>query len=119
MEALAMRWGSVGETCLADNKCMPTFCPCDPSLQVIPAEQVRKGFQAVIDSIEDTVLDVPDAAELLSLFIARAVVDDVLPPAVAAKWVQGCGLWGPPKQVSAGVAHLGVQGCSLLVFAVL
>jgi len=31
------------------------------------------------------VLDVPDVAELLSLFIARAVVDDVLPPAVASK----------------------------------
>lgn len=29
----------------------------------------------------DLVLDVPDAPELLSLFISRAVVDDVLPPA--------------------------------------
>lgn len=53
--------------------------------QVIPSDQVRKGFQAVVESIEDTVLDVPDAAELLSLFISRAVVDDVLPPATSTK----------------------------------
>ena len=46
---------------------------------------MRKGFQTVVESIEDTVLDVPDAAELLSLFISRAVVDDVLPPAIATK----------------------------------
>ena len=52
---------------------------------MIPSDQVRKGFQEAIDSIEDTVLDVPDAAELLSLFISRAVVDDVLPPAITTK----------------------------------
>ncbi|KAG1680411.1 hypothetical protein FOA52_015502 [Chlamydomonas sp. UWO 241] len=53
--------------------------------EVIPPEQVRKGFMSVVDSIEDTLLDVPDAPELLAQFIARAVVDDVLPPAIVAK----------------------------------
>ncbi len=33
----------------------------------------------------DLVLDVPDAPELLSLFITRAVVDDVLPPAIVGR----------------------------------
>jgi hypothetical protein len=36
-------------------------------------------------SAADLVLDVPDAPELLSLFITRAVVDDVLPPAIVAR----------------------------------
>ncbi|GAX79614.1 hypothetical protein CEUSTIGMA_g7055.t1 [Chlamydomonas eustigma] len=53
--------------------------------EAIPPEQVRKGFMSVIEGIEDTVLDVPDATELLSIFIARAVVDDVLPPAIISK----------------------------------
>lgn len=48
---------------------------------------MRKGFTSVVESVDDTALDVPDAAELLALFIARAVVDDVLPPAFVAKWV--------------------------------
>lgn len=33
----------------------------------------------------DLVLDVPDAPDLLALFMARAVVDDVLPPAIAQR----------------------------------
>lgn len=52
---------------------------------VIPPEQVRKGFEAVIESIDDTVLDVPDAPDLIALFIVRAIIDDVLPPAITTK----------------------------------
>lgn len=50
--------------------------------EVIPPEQVQKGFSSLISSIGDLVLDVPDAPELLSRFVLRAIVDDVLPPAV-------------------------------------
>lgn len=53
--------------------------------EVIPPEQVLKGFNAVIDSVDDTSLDVPEAPELLANFIARAVIDDVLPPVIASK----------------------------------
>ncbi len=49
---------------------------------MIPPEQVQKGFSSLISSIGDLVLDVPDAPELLSRFVLRAIVDDVLPPAV-------------------------------------
>mmetsp|Transcript_37781 Transcript_37781/g.95570 ORF Transcript_37781/g.95570 Transcript_37781/m.95570 type:complete len:712 (-) Transcript_37781:372-2507(-) len=52
---------------------------------VIPPDQVQKGFGALVDSIGDLVLDVPDAPDLLAMFIARAVVDDVLPPAFALR----------------------------------
>lgn len=53
--------------------------------EVIPADQLQKGFKSLIDSIDDLVLDVPDAVELLALFLARAVVDDALPPAFISK----------------------------------
>eukprot|EP00873_Tetraselmis_striata_P037263 jgi/Tetstr1/457527/TSEL_044107.t1 len=44
------------------------------------ADQVVKGFENLVDSLEDLVLDVPSAAQLLALFISRTIVDDVLPP---------------------------------------
>eukprot|EP00199_Chlamydomonas_sp_CCMP681_P001184 CAMPEP_0119109296 /NCGR_PEP_ID=MMETSP1180-20130426/17833_1 /TAXON_ID=3052 ORGANISM="Chlamydomonas cf sp, Strain CCMP681" /NCGR_SAMPLE_ID=MMETSP1180 /ASSEMBLY_ACC=CAM_ASM_000741 /LENGTH=712 /DNA_ID=CAMNT_0007095037 /DNA_START=104 /DNA_END=2242 /DNA_ORIENTATION=- len=52
---------------------------------VIPPEQVQKGFGSLIESIGDLVLDVPSAPDLLALFLARAVADDVLPPAFALR----------------------------------
>ncbi|KAG2483606.1 hypothetical protein HYH03_017548 [Edaphochlamys debaryana] len=52
--------------------------------EVLAPEQVSKGFVSLFTSLPDLVLDVPDAPELLSRFVARAVVDDVLPPAIVA-----------------------------------
>ncbi len=40
--------------------------------QAIEPSQVAKGFTRLMDSLDDLVLDVPDAVELLALFIARA-----------------------------------------------
>ncbi|GAB4818113.1 hypothetical protein N2152v2_005159 [Parachlorella kessleri] len=48
--------------------------------EVIFPDQMRRGFLSVVESLDDLKLDVPDAVELVSLFICRAVVDDVLPP---------------------------------------
>lgn len=53
--------------------------------EVIYPEQMRKGFEAVIHSVDDLKLDVPEAPELIALFLARAVVDDILPPAMIDK----------------------------------
>lgn len=39
------------------------------------------GVQAALDAIDDFTLDVRDGADLLAKFIARAIVDEVLPPA--------------------------------------
>jgi len=36
-------------------------------------EQVRKGFMAAIDALDDLKLDVPDVVDQLSLFICRWV----------------------------------------------
>ena len=48
--------------------------------EVISDEQVQKGFAEVVLSVEDLQLDVPDAVDETAAFVARAVVDDVLPP---------------------------------------
>jgi len=49
--------------------------------KVISAEQFEQGFQIVLDKIDDVALDVPDVADVLAKFLARAVVDEIVPPA--------------------------------------
>ncbi|KAH9310627.1 hypothetical protein KI387_025662 [Taxus chinensis] len=52
---------------------------------MIEPEQVSKGFSKLLDSADDLALDIPDAVDVLALFVARAVVDDILPPAFLTK----------------------------------
>ncbi|MCO5613445.1 hypothetical protein L7F22_067721 [Adiantum nelumboides] len=47
---------------------------------VISPEQLRKGFARLVESADDLVIDIPDALDILALFVARAIVDDILPP---------------------------------------
>ena len=42
-------------------------------------ESVERGFMMLMESIEDLELDVPAAKTELSVFVARAVADDILP----------------------------------------
>lgn len=53
-----------------------------PSLypNVLSYEKIAEGFSALLERLQDLKLDTPSAPELLSMFLARAVVDDVLPP---------------------------------------
>jgi len=44
-------------------------------------EDISAGFENVLESMEDMVIDIPDANSLVGSFLARAVVDEVLPPA--------------------------------------
>lgn len=44
------------------------------------SSDIEAGFQRTLDVIDDVVLDSPDAVEVLSKFIARAIVDEVIPP---------------------------------------
>jgi len=48
---------------------------------VIPADKIADGFQLTLNSIDDLVLDTPDGGEILSKFLARAIVDEIVPPA--------------------------------------
>lgn len=51
----------------------------------IDPPQVHKGFIKLLISADDLIVDIPDAVDVLALFIARAVVDDILPPAFLTK----------------------------------
>lgn len=57
--------------------------------QVILPEQMHKGFLNLVHSVDDLRIDVPDAPELIATFVARAVVDDILPPAFVDKLPSG------------------------------
>ncbi|KAL5544016.1 hypothetical protein UlMin_007800 [Ulmus minor] len=48
---------------------------------VISPSQIRDGFFILLESVDDLAVDIPDAVDILALFLARAVVDDILPPA--------------------------------------
>lgn len=52
---------------------------------VIDPRQVYKGFRKLVESADDLIVDIPDTVDVLALFIARAVVDDILPPAFLKK----------------------------------
>ena len=51
------------------------------NMQVISGQQMQRGFRHLVGAAADLRLDVPDAAAQIATFIARAVIDDVLPPA--------------------------------------
>ncbi|KAJ0047781.1 hypothetical protein Pint_15607 [Pistacia integerrima] len=48
---------------------------------VISPAQIRDGFVILLESADDLAVDILDAVAILALFVARAVVDDILPPA--------------------------------------
>lgn len=48
---------------------------------VISPDQISQGFVILLESADDLALDIVEAVDILALFIARAVVDDILPPA--------------------------------------
>ncbi|GJN39809.1 hypothetical protein PR202_gb28952 [Eleusine coracana subsp. coracana] len=52
---------------------------------VISSTQIRLAFVLLLDAVDDLAVDIPDAVDILALFIARAVVDDILPPAFLSK----------------------------------
>jgi len=43
--------------------------------------EFEEGFQIALDKLDDAVLDIPLAGEMLGKFIARAIVDEIVPPA--------------------------------------
>lgn len=47
----------------------------------ISTQQIAKGFELLFETIDDIRVDVHSADEMAAKFIARAVADEVLPPA--------------------------------------
>nr|GMD07736.1 programmed cell death protein 4-like [Ipomoea batatas] len=52
---------------------------------VISSAHISQGFFMLLESADDLAVDILDAVDILALFIARAVVDDILPPAFIAR----------------------------------
>ncbi|KAJ6812278.1 uncharacterized protein M6B38_306105 [Iris pallida] len=48
---------------------------------VMKSAQISQGFFLLLESADDLAVDILDTVDILALFIARAVVDDILPPA--------------------------------------
>jgi programmed cell death protein 4 len=44
-------------------------------------QDMSKGFEMLLGAVEDLVIDIPDAKYMVGAFLARGVVDEVLPPA--------------------------------------
>jgi len=51
----------------------------------LTVEHIEGGFQLQLNKLDDLVLDNPDAVDTLAKFMARAVVDEFLPPAFVDK----------------------------------
>ncbi|XP_010534749.1 PREDICTED: programmed cell death protein 4-like, partial [Tarenaya hassleriana] len=49
-------------------------------IEIFSTEDIVNGFVMLLESAEDTALDILDASNELALFLARAVIDDVLAP---------------------------------------
>jgi len=49
-------------------------------IEIFSTEDIVNGFFMLLESAEDTALDILDASNELALFMARAVIDDVLAP---------------------------------------
>ncbi|CAH8840987.1 unnamed protein product [Trichobilharzia szidati] len=48
--------------------------------KVLNHAHIQQGFQLVLSEIGDLIIDVPKAPEYLGRFVARAILDDILPP---------------------------------------
>ncbi|XP_030542261.1 MA3 DOMAIN-CONTAINING TRANSLATION REGULATORY FACTOR 1 [Rhodamnia argentea] len=48
---------------------------------VVSPPQIRDGFVLLLESADDLSVDILDAVDVLALFLSRAVVDEILPPA--------------------------------------
>ncbi|CAJ1975001.1 unnamed protein product [Sphenostylis stenocarpa] len=54
-------------------------------IYLLSSEQIEDGIFMLIESADDLALDVPDAVDMLALFLTRAVIDELIPRAFLAK----------------------------------
>jgi programmed cell death protein 4 len=57
--------------------------------KVIDGEKMVQGFEDAILALDDITLDSPGAPEVLGKFLARAIVDEAVPPALISKIPKG------------------------------
>jgi len=49
-------------------------------LSIAPEDQFCEAFQIILNKLEEIVIDIPQAVDMTSKFMARAVIDEVVPP---------------------------------------
>ncbi|KAF7009708.1 hypothetical protein CFC21_024219 [Triticum aestivum] len=47
---------------------------------LLDSSKMSEGFMMLLESTEDLSVDIPDAIDVLAVFVARAIVDEILPP---------------------------------------
>ncbi|KNA05937.1 hypothetical protein SOVF_185750 [Spinacia oleracea] len=67
------------------EKEMASVLLSDLYADVISPSQISQGFILLLESADDLSVDIPDAVNVLALYVARAVVDDILPPAFVTR----------------------------------
>ena len=72
--------GCCEDGCWSLQGCVSPCADACCHVQAISSLQVQKGFRCLVVAAPDLTLDVPDAAAKIATFIARAMIDDVLPP---------------------------------------
>ena len=60
--------------------------------RVFSEQDIERGFDVLLKSLPDLVLDTPGAATILGNFIARAVADDCIPPAFVNRYMDSLAL---------------------------
>jgi MA3 domain len=55
----------------------------------IPESAMLMAFTRLLASCEDLILDVPDAPHMLTLFLSRLIVDEVVPPVFLTRVLEG------------------------------
>lgn len=65
------------------------------------SQVIQDGFQEALDSLPDISLDVPEAPELLAKFIARAILDEVVPPI----FLKNAKIENPAAESTLNLAH--------------
>lgn len=48
--------------------------------KILKSEDIQRGFDGLLNQLDDLELDTPDACNVLGNFIARAIADDCIPP---------------------------------------
>ena len=71
--------GYEGHVCFVTGR--PPRFPLSPTPHARPTPP--QGFERLFEFIDDLELDTPGATEITAAFLARAVVDDIIPPAVS------------------------------------
>ena len=80
--------------------------------QVFSSNSVGKAFERLFEQVDDTEKDCPNVREILSIYLARCIVDEVLPPSFMGDAIV-CNLGGEVVEHAKRMLTLGPSGTNL------